>query len=57
MQLLFSRLSDSLGGTDWLSVLMIHNVLYAASNGGVHTFDATSSFNNDVSWVISTGFA
>jgi hypothetical protein len=33
------------------------NVLYAASNGGVHTFDATASFNNDVSWVVSTGFA
>ncbi|KAJ5602027.1 hypothetical protein N7510_011561 [Penicillium lagena] len=33
------------------------NVLYAASNGGVQTFDATASFNDDVSWVISTGFA
>ncbi|ODM15201.1 putative alpha-N-arabinofuranosidase B [Aspergillus cristatus] len=33
------------------------NVLYAASNGGVHTFDATASFNDDVSWVISSGFA
>jgi hypothetical protein len=33
------------------------DVLYAASNGGVDTFDATASFNNDVSWVISTGFA
>ncbi|KPM40107.1 putative alpha-L-arabinofuranosidase B [Neonectria ditissima] len=33
------------------------NVLYVASNGGVHTFDATASFNDDVSWVISTGFA
>ncbi|KAE8380089.1 Arabinosidase B [Aspergillus bertholletiae] len=33
------------------------NVLYAASNGGVQTFDATASFNNDVSWVVSTGFA
>jgi hypothetical protein len=33
------------------------NVGYIASNGGVHTFDATTSFNDDVSWVISTGFA
>ncbi|EAW11011.1 alpha-L-arabinofuranosidase B [Aspergillus clavatus NRRL 1] len=33
------------------------NVLYAASNGGVHTFDAAGSFNDDVSWVISSGFA
>ncbi|KAI0129677.1 Arabinosidase B [Xylariales sp. AK1849] len=33
------------------------NVLYAASNGGVHTFDLPASFNDDVSWVISTGFA
>ncbi|OGM51258.1 putative fungal alpha-L-arabinofuranosidase [Aspergillus bombycis] len=33
------------------------NVLYAASNGGVQTFDATASFNDDVSWVVSTGFA
>ncbi|KAH8809342.1 alpha-L-arabinofuranosidase [Xylogone sp. PMI_703] len=33
------------------------NVLYVASNGGVDTFDATASFNDDVSWVISTGFA
>ncbi|KAJ9145074.1 Alpha-L-arabinofuranosidase B domain protein [Pleurostoma richardsiae] len=33
------------------------NVLYVASNGGVHTFDAAASFNDDVSWVISTGFA
>jgi len=34
-----------------------NNVLYAASNGGVDTFDAAASFNDDVSWVISTGFA
>ncbi len=34
-----------------------NNVLYAASNGGVDTFDATASFNDDVSWVISAGFA
>ncbi len=33
------------------------NVLYAASNGGIDTFDAAASFNDDVSWVISTGFA
>jgi len=33
------------------------NVLYAASNGGVQAFDAPASFNDDVSWVISTGFA
>lgn len=33
------------------------NVLYAASNGGVHTFDATVSFTDDVSWVVGTGFA
>jgi hypothetical protein len=34
-----------------------NNVLYVASNGGVHTFDGTASFNDDVSWVISAGFA
>ncbi|GKT93789.1 alpha-L-arabinofuranosidase B domain protein [Colletotrichum tofieldiae] len=34
-----------------------NNVTYVASNGGVHTFDTTASFNDDVSWVISTGFA
>ncbi|TEY86448.1 hypothetical protein BOTCAL_0008g00220 [Botryotinia calthae] len=34
-----------------------NNVLYAANNGGVHTFDAATSFNDDVSFVISTGFA
>ncbi|KAJ5281025.1 fungal alpha-L-arabinofuranosidase [Penicillium angulare] len=33
------------------------NVLYAASNGGVQAFDATASFTDDVSWLISTGFA
>ncbi|XDG08037.1 hypothetical protein ABKA04_007652 [Annulohypoxylon sp. FPYF3050] len=32
------------------------NVGYAASNGGVQTFDATGSFNDDVSWVVSSGF-
>jgi hypothetical protein len=30
---------------------------YIASNGGVHTFDAAGSFNDDVSWVLSAGFA
>jgi hypothetical protein len=30
---------------------------YIASNGGVHTFDAAKSFNDDVSWVMSAGFA
>jgi hypothetical protein len=34
-----------------------NNVLYVASNGGVDTFDATASFNDDVSWVISAGWA
>ncbi|KAF7891760.1 hypothetical protein EAF00_008062 [Botryotinia globosa] len=34
-----------------------NNVLYAASNGGVHTFDVAASFNDDVSFVVSTGFA
>ncbi|KAL9112641.1 MAG: hypothetical protein Q9227_003212 [Pyrenula ochraceoflavens] len=34
-----------------------NNVGYAASNGGVHTFDAAGSFNADVSFVVSTGFA
>ncbi len=34
-----------------------NNVAYAASNGGVHTFNDAASFNDDVSWVISTGFA
>ncbi|KAL2826229.1 alpha-L-arabinofuranosidase B-domain-containing protein [Aspergillus cavernicola] len=34
-----------------------NDVLYAASNGGVHTFDATTSFTDDVSWVINAGFA
>ncbi|KAJ5466549.1 alpha-L-arabinofuranosidase B [Penicillium diatomitis] len=34
-----------------------NNVLYVASNGGVQDFDATASFNNDVSWVVGAGFA
>ncbi|KAF2644530.1 ArabFuran-catal-domain-containing protein [Massarina eburnea CBS 473.64] len=33
------------------------NVGYVGSNGGVHAFDAASSFNDDVSFVVSTGFA
>ncbi|KAJ5385474.1 hypothetical protein N7517_003385 [Penicillium concentricum] len=33
------------------------NLLYIGSNGGVNTFDSATSFNDDVSWVISTGFA
>lgn len=33
------------------------NVLYAASNGGVHTFDSTTSFTDDASWAIATAFA
>jgi hypothetical protein len=33
------------------------DVGYAASNGGVQVFDNPASFNNDVSWVISAGFA
>lgn len=31
-------------------------VVYIASNGGPETFDSTTSFNDDVSWVIGTGF-
>ncbi|KAM0263959.1 hypothetical protein ACHAQJ_000994 [Trichoderma viride] len=34
-----------------------NNLLYVASNGGVDTFDATTSFNDDVSFVISASFA
>jgi hypothetical protein len=34
-----------------------NNVLYAASNGGVHKFDNPASFNDDVNWVVSAGFA
>lgn len=33
------------------------NVLYIASNGGVHEFDAAASFTDDVSWVVGDGFA
>lgn len=34
-----------------------NNMGYAASNGGVHAFDAASSFNNDASFIVATGFA
>ncbi|KDR66944.1 hypothetical protein GALMADRAFT_1137973 [Galerina marginata CBS 339.88] len=34
-----------------------NNTLFVASHGGVHDFDATASFNDDVSWVVSAGFA
>jgi hypothetical protein len=34
-----------------------NNIVYAASNGGVHTFDATGSWSDDVSWVVGTGWA
>lgn len=33
------------------------NLGYIASNGGVSTFDAAGSFNDDATWVVSTGFA
>ncbi|KDN68111.1 putative alpha-L-arabinofuranosidase B [Colletotrichum sublineola] len=33
------------------------NIAYIANNGGVHTFDAAASFNDDVSWVIGNSFA
>ncbi|KAJ7699579.1 Arabinosidase B [Mycena rosella] len=33
------------------------NVGYIASNGGVNTFDAAASFNDDVSWVVGSAFA
>ncbi|KAF5013810.1 hypothetical protein FDECE_229 [Fusarium decemcellulare] len=33
------------------------NTGYIASNGGVHTFDATSKFNDDVTYTVATGFA
>lgn len=34
-----------------------NNLGYIASNGGVDTFDATASFNDDVSFVVSSSFA
>jgi len=33
------------------------DVGYAASNGGIQSFDATLSFNDDVSFIVSTSFA
>ncbi|KAF7542687.1 hypothetical protein G7046_g10127 [Stylonectria norvegica] len=33
------------------------SLLYIASNGGVHAFDSAVLFPDDISWVISTGFA
>uniref|UniRef100_A0A8H7MY72 Alpha-L-arabinofuranosidase n=1 Tax=Bionectria ochroleuca TaxID=29856 RepID=A0A8H7MY72_BIOOC len=33
------------------------NAGYIASNGGVHTWDSATLFNDDVSWVISSSFA
>lgn len=32
-------------------------VVYIASEGGPETFDSTTSYNDDVSWVIGTAFA
>lgn len=32
------------------------NVMYIASNGGVHAFDAATLFNNDASFIVSSGF-
>jgi hypothetical protein len=32
-------------------------ILFIASNGGVHDFDATALYNDDVSFVVSAGFA
>ncbi|KAI1179581.1 fungal alpha-L-arabinofuranosidase [Nemania sp. FL0916] len=34
-----------------------NNNVYAASNGGVHAFDAPASFADDASWSVSAGFA
>lgn len=33
-----------------------NNVLYLASNGGVHGFDSTASFTDDATWVVGAGF-
>ena len=33
------------------------NAGYVASNGGPDTFDATASFNDDVSWLVDASFA
>jgi hypothetical protein len=32
-------------------------ILYAASNGGADTFDATALYNNDTTWVVGAAFA
>lgn len=34
-----------------------NNNIHVASNGGVHLFDATASYIDDVSWIIGAGFA
>ncbi|PPR00158.1 hypothetical protein CVT24_005059 [Panaeolus cyanescens] len=34
-----------------------NDVLSIASNGGVHTFDSTSLYNDDVSFIVTPGFA
>ncbi|KAF7341958.1 Alpha-L-arabinofuranosidase B domain protein [Mycena venus] len=34
-----------------------NNNLFVASNGGVNTFDAAASYNDDVSWVVGAAFA
>lgn len=34
-----------------------NNVMYIASNGGVHDFDSATSFNDDVSFVVGSSFA
>lgn len=34
-----------------------NNKGYIASNGGTEVFDAAASFNNDVSWIIGSGFS
>ena len=34
-----------------------NNTLYIASNGGSHTFDSTTSFTDDVSWVVTSPWA
>lgn len=31
-------------------------VVYIGSNGGPHAFDGTYSFNDDVSWILGSGF-
>ncbi|MEV6344754.1 alpha-L-arabinofuranosidase B [Actinoplanes sp. NPDC051851] len=34
-----------------------NNSVYIANNGGVHTFDASSLFGDDTSWVVATGWS